>query len=563
MEKCVSETFKHRKLKRVQIKCRRHPWIMKVLSDNCAFQVDDDDGPFDAIFIEDGDGVEELHARGITIFDISRRVPPKFEINDMVSVVFDVETVNINIIKKKIPDQVVTLSANTCIANRLIDRFYLTIEDPIIRDGEEFKELKRECRQYNEFSALYKNLITRQYLRLSDSCVINIIYCPKGEFELVEMFVTLLNIIRPHNTVTFHGEHFDYPVVIRTGFRKKYDVLANLSTLLPGDHAVMGTAPYVSLYKLKKTDSGFINKDTLDLQHDSMHPFLHTDLFKYNKGSLNDVCMAKLGAKKDDVSYAEIPDLLYSRDAKLMKYNIQDTDLTTELFFKDYFLSIRYFTTLQKITGTSWMAAASLKRSVPAVHSNYVTNMRNGFVQPTLFKPNRLHCVEVFTELIDYFAVYKQRKPISQLKYADCRQLLSEYHNGGLLFRSNSSKIKKVCPFTPATTTLSQSIRDHVVLGKKKRYCIGTDYTTLDLLVLLMKMTLSSEGFECKSTGLFKEYCKMFTFGIKHKTANQIAEFKQIRDKEEGKLTEFVFLCSVNIQGFISLSKCGRIVGIV
>ena len=73
--------------------------------------VDDEQQPTQAIFCCGNDvDIKQLHEMGITVFEVSKRKVVNFTQNDMISVVFDIETVSVNKIKQKIPDQVVTIA---------------------------------------------------------------------------------------------------------------------------------------------------------------------------------------------------------------------------------------------------------------------------------------------------------------------------------------------------------------------------------------------------------------------------------------------------------------------
>lgn len=463
----------------------------------------EDEHEADAVFVDRKCGMSP----GKTEFEVLRFTQPQFENRDLISVVYDIETVNRRR-GVKIDDQIVSLVMTVCIVDRPIDATYLCVADPRVTSWEKLDKPP----VLNRFSKKYAQLITDQYKDPTTGNAINVIHCKEGEKQLVLSFIKMLNLIKPHNLVTFNGETIDLPYQIRAAFRYGIDMAEELSLVSPKwcSHAGLNQ---IRAARKKFSRAGFINKCVLDLSHDAFNAFVHTDLCKYNSGSLNEVCKTKLGLEKVDLPYTEIPHMVDTRHEKLFIYNIQDTELTTRLFAKDYFVSIRYFFVLKKINYTYWDTSASLHRSAPAYQANYSTNERFGFVQPPVLKPSRLHAKNVFEELVDYFIRHRQRIDIKDLQYEKCKQLLIDYHNGALETRNDVKKL-------PNGGSGALHVLEAQFTANKG---LSSLYTTVGLLVYLSHLSNGpfEKGQKKCFNDLFKKFVKMFRFNGKTPEKNQ------------------------------------------
>lgn len=479
-----------------------------------------------------------VYPNGQTVFEVSRFTQPQFENNDLVSVVFDIETVNVNPHRPQvfIDDTIVCLVMTTCIVTEPIDTVYLTTVDPKVESWERVHEQPQPgSSSSNRFMSLYTHMITSRY-KDDKGRIINVVYCRDGEKQLLNAFIVMINLIRPHNLVSFNGESFDLPFLVRSCFRHDIDLAVELSLLQHPKSAYSSSASVGVIHSgtqqiqssrkkfhCVENRRGFIKKDVLEMRHDSFNAFISTDLCKYNQGSLDEVCKTKLKASKINLPYTEIPAMVASAHEKLFIYNVRDVDLTTALFIKDYFLCIRYYCTLERLNSTWWDVSSSMARSAPAYQAAYSTNERFGFVTTPVLKPGRVAVQGVFKELMCYFLVHHQNQDLTQLEYENTRHLLYEYHNGNLDVRKD---LKKVWPFTikgdgitaPSSTASSSSSNNYDDDDDKHPYIPnfmltrqlqerkkGSEYTTIDLLVLLS--LLSNGTYEQRGCKVLAKHC--------------------------------------------------------
>lgn len=454
-----------------------------------------------------------------TVIEISRSKSPRFE-DELISSVFDIETVNRSEDKRIIADKVVTLAMNTCVATSIKDRVYFTTVMP--ENVEKWTKAKHF--EYNRFSHLYKKFIVAQYIMPVNGMRVNVIVCKGGEAQLIRTFVRVLNLIRPHNTITFNGQSFDWPFIIRSGFRYDIEVGNDLSFLQKGRCHFSGTWRINSSQKkLLACNSGFINSKTLDLDFDSMLSFLHIDLHKYNSsgGSLNEICKNRLGEEKIELGYEKIPSMLYGKDERLMIYNVQDTELTSKLFFDQYFLTVKYYLHLENICGIPYDTASNMKRSAPTIYVNYCTNIRNRIVEKATLKPKYNHVKQILKELARYFLENGQKQNLHDLEYSETRQILSDYHNGALNVKKDYKKFPPVSADTDRNTNSVLSILRFQINSNAE------SYNTIDFLVLLSYLSNTKENFYNKPfKGLIKRYLRFFEFTDKN------------RDKLRKRMTE-------------------------
>lgn len=477
----------------------------------------------DAIFVnKKRDGVIQ---QGTTLFEISAFEQPEIETNDLISVVFDIETV---VMEKNvfINDKIVSIVLNTTIVENKIDTVYVGSVDFNVTS---WRQVSVKDRTFNQFSDLYSHLITNQYIDDETGEVINMIYCSGGEKEIVITFIFLLNAIRPHNLVTFNGTFFDIPFMIRAGFRYGINMGEELSLVSSNLCNERG------LYTIKKAkkkfkNKGFIQRDVLDLQHNSFNAINHTDLYLYNDGSLNEVCKTKLGMEKVDLPHADIPKMVDSKNEKLLIYNVKDTELTTKLFFSQYFLTIRYYFMLEKVNSTFWDMSSSTHRSVPAYQAMFSTNQQYNFVQPALVKPARLHNKNVFGELIDFFMVHRD---IEKLKLADSRETVLRYHHGTV---DDIRKTKKKMKNSVIPTLINSQVDKTKI------------YTSKDLLCLLNHLSAGDTPPE-HYKNLWDKYKKMFTFNT-----------NEVEQREKAKFDEFMHYMITMRAQFLSPYELSEII---
>ena len=483
------------------------------------------------------------------IIEVSKYKPNvQFDDDHAISCVFDIETVNKSKSMKSISDKVVTIYMNTCVGTSIIDRLYLTIVMPKLKSSDLWVETT-ETIAYNKFSELYRNLITAQYVSAQDTdgkVRTNIIHCNAGEVQLIRSFVKILNFIRPHYTVTFNGEQFDWPFIIRAGFKYDINVAKQLSIFREeGPVEFLGTNQITkSKSRFKENQSGFIGEHILKLDYDSLFPSIHLDLRKYNKnkGSLNEICKDLLGLTKVDLNYHDIPRALYSGDECLFRYNKNDNDITNQLYFAQYFQTNKYYTHLENICGVPRDLSACEKRSVPTSYMNYCTNARNTIVEQATVKPKTKHVKFIFKELTDYFLTHSQTPRLEDLEYPESKQLLSDYHNGALKVNNDWRK------FPPVSHNIEYDSEETINLLKMQIENCNCErgYTTIDLLTLLSYLSNSMDDFNADS---FDSILRMFMDFYQFNQKKPEERLKRIKE-EQKKLLHFAFYVVITYKHF-------------
>lgn len=452
------------------------------------------------------------------------------ETDSLRSCVFDIETITRNPFNEPVPDSIATISINFCLASRIVDTVFLTVRQS--KDVTEWIETPPPLVLNDDFSARYRHLITVQYRRPDNPVPVNVIVC-EDERAIVKTFVALMLLTKPHNTVTFYGESFDWPFLIRAGFRYDYSVAEELSPIRVATASFPGTSRILrARFRLSHHDTGMIDKHVLDLQHNSLLPYIHTDLHKYEPVSLNAACKKRLGEEKLDLPYRLIPDKLWNRDELLMKYNVQDTDITSRLFFHMYFVSVTYYTTLEQLTGAPWDHCCSGHQTAPAHFTYYCNNRRHNFVQMGVLKPRRILHEKLFLEIARYFLVAKCRTPLANLEYPESRQFLSDFHNGCLSYRKVVRPLRKVALPSAMDGSAVQRLVGAQLDGRGPH----VPYTSIDLVCMCYFLTM--DGLDVMNDSLrpfVTDLLNMFVF--KHTNLSKMVEAKRL---EEAKFIELV-----------------------
>lgn len=453
-----------------------------------------------------------------------------------------------------IPDAIVSISVATYEGTNLIDVTYMCVVKPNCKSRFE----RRECS--NHFYEKYADIVDERYdAIIRDGTLrsklgsrlppINMIYCHGGEEDIVLKFIRVMNTIRPHTVVTYNGNDFDFKFLIRSAFRYDINLAEKLCAVNPRfcDYKPLENIAKAKKALLNQNAVGFIKDTVLKLSHDTFMTFISTDLLLYNEGSLNQVCLSKLNVHKTDVSYSDIPDLLYSGSDRLMEYNCVDVFITGELYKAQLFDSVFYYFNLEKINGIPWDSAASKKRTPPAIMSSYGTYRHYQFTQPASLRPCRLHAKCVFRELINYFTHHTHARDFNGLmKTEDGRQIVLDFHGGACKLRKEYKKIEgfRYDGNRYMTQTEFYNCLKEQICQNKKLY---DEYDTLALVVILSYLTSpkkESLSYDHFFLVFFDDYRNSYSF-----------KDNKSRQLEIEKLKVFFYYLVV-VRGPLGLSLC-------
>lgn len=495
------------------------------------------------------DDCKEAETRGKIVMVISReegflKREKEFQQNRIV-VVYDIETVNKDENEDPINDLVVSISA-TVVRNRtVIERFSVTFNGPDGLQNYKAGEINR-----NEFSNLYENHITGTYdvkfvtekMDLPEVTVNQVE--TKNEIDLITTWGRILAEIRPYMTVTFNGTSFDKPFLFRAGAKHSVN-LAEMFTPMGPKCQFIPVRQFKTAMKEWGSEapsypykhSGFIDNQCLGLRHDSFLPGIHQDLYKHCNSSLDYAAKKhkiELG-KMSGVSYTEIPRMFYAKNPKLLEYNVQDTEVTTELYFKLIFNSKIYYEELEMTTGCPKESSASDNKTTPTKMTNYLANQRDCFVTDFGTNNKKETALEVMGELNGFFFAGQTR-----FKHDLSAQLVREYSSGAVNLRKGWSALYKVA--------LSGCKTGEDIEIAFRAATNGTFYTTLQHLILVS--FVRHAGRTIPIEGKYKLLVEdLVGFFVVKGSANVQ---KDLMEKECKKLAEFVYFVVITYGKMLS-----------
>ena len=368
----------------------------------------------------------------------------------------------------------------------------------------------------------------------------------ENEADLINTWGQILGAIRPHITVTFNGTSFDKPFLFRAG--AKYGIhLPNIFSPMSPKCKMMSTAKFnTALHNWKQRypqqpykSNGFIDNRCLELRHDSFLPGIHQDLYDYCKMSLDHAAekhRVSLGKMKS-VSYAEIPRLFHSKNPKLIEYNVQDTEVTTELYFKLIFVTKIFYEELEKSTGCPKESSASNNKSTPAKTMSYLANERNCFVTEFGSHVKKVRVVEVMDEINRYFF-----GGIKSFKHDLTAQLIREYHSGGIPLRTDWKAFKNI--ILECKTTVDAQL----VFNDASR---GGYYDTLKHLICVS--FIRHAGHTIPLNGKYKELMRTYIDYFDFKVSPSKRE--KLISEECEKLHEFIYFLVITYGSHLSLNQ--------
>ena len=222
--------------------------------------------------------------------------------------------------------------------------------------------------------------------------------------------------------------------------------------------------------------------------------------------------------KMEGVSFNEIPRLFHSKNSKLLEYNVQDTEITTELYFKLMFNAKIYYEELEKTSGCPKESSASNNKSTPSKMMSYRANKRDCFVTDFCSNNKRETAIEVMNELNRYFF-----GGVTQFKHDITSQLIREYHSGGVVLRKDWSKLSKIASECKTNEDIDMAFR---------AMTDGHFYNTLDHLIFVS--FVRHWGRSVPITGKYKSLMKNLVefFEIKGSSAKRA----ELCEKECAKL---------------------------
>lgn len=450
-----------------------------------------------------------------------------------IALIYDIETV--------CGDIVVSIGANVVRNRTVVDRFVVTFNPP---DG-----LRNRSDELNRtgVSDLYEEHITGSFSvkfvgTERPEVTVNLVET-NNEADLISTWGRIIAAIKPHITVTFNGTSFDKPFVFRAGAKYGIDVPGMFSPLSPSC-SFLPAKKFKTALREWQSDTpkhpykaeGFIDNSCLELRHDSFLPGIHQDLYNYCNSSLEHAA-EKFGiniGKMGGVTHNEITELFNSRNPKLLEYNMQDVEVTTELYFKLLFNAKIYYEELEKTTGCPKESSASNNKSTPTKMIAYLTNHRDCFVTDFGTNNKRVTAVEVMDELNRYFF-----GGVTQFKHDLTSQLVREYHSGGVVLRkewSNMSKVAEKCETTEDIDMCFRAVTN------------GPFYNTLQHLIFVS--FVRHAGREVPIEGKYKALMKEFVdyYEVKGSPAKRA----ELVEKECQKLAEFVYFVVITYGKFLS-----------
>lgn len=423
------------------------------------------------------------------------------ENDDLISLVFDIECVNVYMkngkINKKIPDKVCTIAACVTKGNEILDITYFTI---VKMDYNTSNASILSMLPQNVQEALNQEF----HLPLPQVNVINCeTLCNKtskisgddDECLILSNFIAYVNRWKPHVCVSFNGNKYDFPVLIRSCLKFNKNLIDEWSFIDKTCIKDVSFKPHEKVLRVKhdlsmkgKYFEGLIPSKIYVMEHDTMLNFISVDLWNYNNNSLDVSCKNKLGIQKTDVSYSEIPILLYSRDPRLLIYNCNDTLITLLLYKKDFFLSIVYHLSVEKITSCPWDYSSSGKVSQAACLETYRFYKMNRLLQSAKPKPFLLHTKIILGDILNFFRNGCDVQYLKKNHACDeSVHLLTEYVNGNVAMKKQFNNINFMLKAWKVDQTAHVSLKTcmKAQVSKYVNNIRSDGYSTIDFLTLL------------------------------------------------------------------------------
>ncbi len=144
--------------------------------------------------------------------------------------------------------------------------------------------------------------------------------CLKDEKEILKRFVEIVNQLDPDVIVTFNGDGFDFPVVMKRA--EKLKIALNIGR--DGSEPKFSRRARISSARI----GGRVHVDIFVFINNILSPSLDTEVL-----TLDAVSAELLGDHKIEMKYEEILEAWYkSKDlSKLAEYNLKDSELTFKL----------------------------------------------------------------------------------------------------------------------------------------------------------------------------------------------------------------------------------------
>lgn len=440
-----------------------------------------------------------------------------------VNINIDIETITVDKNKKKIPDQIVSISLIVQKGNKIQDIVLLTTGTEIKRApktvvkkmrGDEnnlaYKFYMNKYKKYwkKHIDAKFKNFPNVRFLRC------------QNEKEMMLRLLEEYQHYKPDIMVGYNLEQFDIPMEIRACVNYDIDYVRETSCLnVDNSTSIDQTITTKNAKKLKGT-SGLIKKKDLDLTPNISPGCVISDLLNIHKTRLDTVCKKEMKLGKYDMPYDTIAETYWGGDCdELYYYQVIDSLLTTMLYdSKDKFAAFQYYHLCQEMAKTALPDCFTGQKTLVARTTMYMAYRKKGFVEPATIKPKRMLYKKIFKDVA--MGLVCEEGNTSKIVTKEALQIIYDYELG----KWKMSTIKK-CKTAMDSLEANSSHYDYL---RKQLSCVGSSYTSPHLLQYLEKIMYG------RAFVPIQEYADLVEEYIGQNTNK-----KSVADKMRTKLNEF------------------------
>ena len=437
------------------------------------------------------------------------------------SVVYDIETVTVDeTLKRKIPDEIVTITASTNTGATMRKMILFTRRIP-----DEWEDGMVANRRGIDTNTLLGDVRQAGLPQLPET---RVILCPT-EKELVNTFCKFLKVYRPHFIVSFNGHGFDHKYLIRSSIATQmqqpfhYELHHFTDSVKVNNKDPTKHIPRTDFMRPNgRLSTGLLSSSDMEVGYDSFPIMISIDLFALHDCSLNDACVAAKvnGCKLEGVAHTDIAKLYYSKHMDFFKYAIVDVVVTSELYYKDRFNAIELYMGLEQLVATPWNLSISRQKTMTAQTTTYVQFNSNGFIRKGGLRPKRVLTGMIVKELAEYF------ESGAAPTLDESLQLVTDFSNGHCKCNTLYKKLPKIGYEVLTEDTVNKVLHAQ---GKLKR---PTDppYSTVDALMLLFFLLRGDVDWEP-----FLPLLDQFKAAINYTSGNA---------KDDVKLDKFKAFCA-------------------
>lgn len=427
----------------------------------------------------------------------------KMFMSSCLSLVYDIETINVTREKRKIPDRIVTITVGVCKGQRLVRLLLLSIGKP---DGWEYTTA--------DTPPMPTSRLLRGLCKMTTLPDVSLLKCA-NESEIIDAFEEVFLNVNAHFLVGYNSENFDTPFVIRASVadelegkvknvkRKsiKYDRFFHNRVNVFTEHVnTMTTEPFRDPFDFQRPSGkhckGLLKKDAMDVSYNTLTSVTSIDLMPLHNNNSLAVACANMGVeegKMEGVSHTDIPVLYYAGDERFWQYALMDVVATALLYFKSWFQAIGLYKELEKLNRTPPAVSLSRQKTCVAKTTSYVQFMSTGFLKPAELRPKRVLGEAVTFELSHYFCSTGHQSTLPETD-----QLITDFCNGNC--KCNTTY--KSLPSLDGELTrdrLTAIIEKQLEIKSEKKDRRDRQYTTADALMLIHYVTrrrLNLRSFE-------------------------------------------------------------------